>query len=364
MDMAKGLAVLTVAFFHIIVPGEAKTVLGVFSNIMMAVFFLASGYFYKPGKHSIGGNIKKRFFALMKPFLLYSLALGMIGSAYYLLTRQLSVTDILCLFRNFFAGSIWNKAILNVFGWDYHRLGTYFIYLAPYWFLIQMFTASVIFYLLVDRCLRSGRFLAICSALLLAVPAVCEQAAVNLPYNLDVSCFFTVFMLAGACLGQKRYFENIDFKNVRNWIVFAVSTLVSVMLSVRHGASFMPFRSVFGARGAMSVLIMSAACITFAYSYLFLCRFAENVDLKLPLLTYFGRNSLYLYMMHMFFAWSLSQLIGFNLKYSKNMDLPARAMWTSLGLVVSSVALSAVYIQVRKYVMKKADGEKGLFGKK
>lgn len=358
MDVAKGLAALTVVFFHIIVPGQAKVVLGVFSNILMAVFFLASGYFYKTGSRSIGENIYKRFKAVLMPFLRYSLVLGLIGSAYYLLTHQVSVTDVLCLFRNFYAGSIWNKTIMNFFGWDYHALGTYFMYLAPFWFLVQMFIASVIFFLLVDRCIRSGRFLTVCSVLLLAVPAVCEQTGVELPYNLDSSCFFAVFMLAGACLGQREYFEKLNFKDAGSWIVFAVSTAVTVVLAVRFGKGFVPFRAIFGSMGAVSVLIMSAACASFAYSYLFLCRFVESNGIRLPVLTYFGRNSLYLYMMHMFFAWALSQMIGFNLKYSADTELPPGALWISLGLIVSAAALCAGYIRVREYILKKTSGEK------
>lgn len=356
MDIAKGLGVLTVVFYHIIVPGQAKTVLGVISNILMAMFFLASGYFYKPGKLSAGENIRKRFHAVMVPFLRYSLVLGLLGSVYYLLTHQVSVTDVLCLFRNFYAGSIWNRSIMNFFGWDYHALGTYFMYLASYWFLVQMFTAGIIFYLLADRCLASGRFLAVCSVLLLAVPAVCEQTGTELPYNLDSSCFFTVFMLAGACLGQKKYFEDLNFRDVRSWIVFAVSTAAAVFLSVRYGAGFVPYRAIFGNMGAVSVLIMSAACASFTCSYLFLCRFVESIGVKLPVLTYFGRNSLYLYMMHMFFAWALSQMIGFNLKYSADTELPQGALWISLGLIASAVALSAGYIRLRNHLLTKKNG--------
>lgn len=361
MDIAKGLAALTVVFYHIIVPGQAKTVLGVFSNILMAVFFLTAGYFYKPGKLSAGQNMKKRFRAVMGPFLRYSLVLGILGSVYYLLTHQVSVTDVLCLFRNFYAGSIWNRSIMNFFGWDYHALGSYFMYLAPFWFLVQMFTAGIAFYLLADRCLRSGRFLAVCSVLLLAVPAVCEQTGVELPYNLDASCFFTVFMLAGACLGQKKYFENLNFRDAGNWTVFAVFTAVAVVLNGKYGAGFVPYRAIFGAKGAMSVLLMFAACASFTYSYLFLCRFVESIDVKLPVLTYFGRNSLYLYMMHMFFAWALSQLIGFNLKYSADAKLPTGALWISLGLIASAVALCAGYIRVRAYLLKKNAGERPFF---
>lgn len=161
--------------------------------------------------------------------------------------------------------------------------------------------------------------------------------------------------LAGTCLGQKRYFENLDFKKARSWIVFVIFTAVSVTLNTIYGAGFMPFRSIFGDKGAFSVLIMFVGCICFAYSLIFLCRLVESINLKLPVLTYFGRNSLYLYMMHLFFAWSLAQIIGFNLKYSEDVVLPPEDFWISLGLVVFAVVLSAAYIRVREKVLKKIE---------
>ena len=111
VDMVKGIAVVWIVIFHLIVPGTIKNAVTHLADSMLLAFFFYSGYFHKPGKRSIGENIRIRAKATLIPFFKYSVFFWVIGSAWLLYTKNETVTEALCCLRNFFAGCIWNRVI-------------------------------------------------------------------------------------------------------------------------------------------------------------------------------------------------------------------------------------------------------------
>ena len=143
VDVIKGIGILFVVFLHLIAPCAFKnTVLNHLTEIFVVAFFFFSGYFYRPGKRSLGENIKNRAKSLMFPFFRFSLFFWLVGSIYLVATKAEPLVEAFLCLRNFLAGCIWNRVIQGWFNWEYYSLGKRYFFLADFWFLIAMLFAS------------------------------------------------------------------------------------------------------------------------------------------------------------------------------------------------------------------------------
>lgn len=350
-DMLKGIAILGVVFYHLIAPGAFKNFWAHLCDSLMIMFFFISGYFHKPGKRPMGENIKKRCKAMLVPFFKYSLLFWLIGTIQQLIAKTETLTDALCCLRNFFAGCIWNRVIQNWFGWDYHSLGKRYPFLADFWFLLAMMLASILFYLIVDRLLKSKfkTFLGVLG--LLFVTALLCALHIDLPYNIHMVPFWTAFMLLGAFAGNHSLFEDPGISLKARWISSLVCMAAGIALALIKDPLPNLFRGSFQGNPLddISMCIVSAVLLIWGFGEFFVL--IEQAGIRTKELSWIGSNSMIFYIYHMFFAWIFCLITGFSTSYKE--PVTASTVWMSILLVAFSLTFCILRIVAGDYLAER-----------
>lgn len=336
-DMVKGIAILFVVLYHLLAPCLAKTVVIHLAESMMIAFFFFSGYFYRPGRRTLGENIKTRLKATMLPFVKYSTVFWIIGSIYLLVTHQETILDALCCLRNFYAGCIWNRVIQGWFNWDYHSLGSRYIFLADFWFLIALFLSSLLFFPIADATLSSRKKAIGAAALLFATTGILRAFAVSLPYNIQLVPFWTAFMLLGALAGKEGLFDLPLMSGTRGWCCALLALAAGVTVAMLKTPVPNLFRGSFEGNEVVSMLLCIIATLLMVWGLGNVCRLAEQAEWRIKELSWLGAHSLPIYVFHMFNAWAICTITGFSLKYEAS---------ASGGVLVKSVLLSAACLEL------------------
>ena len=331
VDVMKGLAILFVVFYHLLAPCGVKTVVDHLTEIMLILFFFTSGYFYKPGKRTIGENIRNRASATMVPFLFYGVLFWLIGSIWHVLAKTETVMEALWCLRNFFGGCIWNRVIQNWFGWEYHSLGKLYPFLADFWFLIALLLSSILFFLFADRVLASRKKTLACAVLLFAATGIMKALNVDLPYNMQLVPFWTAFILLGAMAGQMKLIENPPVTGAKGWGVSLLSLAAGVTVCMLKEPNVNMFRGSFGGNEVVSMLLCITASVLVIFGLAMAFRLAEGAGVRMKELAWVGSHSLTFYLWHMFFAWIICNITGFSTRY------PAEP---EAGLVAKSLLLA------------------------
>ena len=341
VDMVKGLGILSVIGYHLIAPSALRTVLTGTTGILLLGFFLFSGYLYTPGKRSFGENMIARVKSLLVPFFIYSICFWVIGTIYLLITDSAPFAETLACLRNFYAGCIWNRTIQNWFGWEYYSLGKRYLFLADFWFLLAMFFASALFFVITDHVKQSKGKQAAAIAVLLAATGILRGFDISLPYNLQIIPFWTAVMLGGYILKEWKLFELDFMRGGIGWGV-SIAAIVSTMganTALQYGTNL--FRGTFDQPEPVTMLALFALGVVGNWGLASLCLKIEQAGMRVKELAWIGSNSLIPYLFHMLFAWLICVLTGFSTFYDPETVTPT-IFAESILLTLAAIGLSVV----------------------
>ena len=319
VDMLKGVAILLVVFYHLVGPCGVKSVLNHFLDTALVIFFLFSGYFHRPGKRSLGENLKARAKGLLIPLFKYSLFFWAAASVYLIATGVPAIETLYCL-RNFFGGCIWDRTIQNLFGWEYYSLGKRYLFLADFWFLIVMMLTSILFFLIVDHVIKSKGKTLITAAVLFAITGVLRGFGINLPYTFQMVPFWTASMLLGAFAGQYKLFENEALTGAKEWALSFLSLAAGVVVAMIKPVNENLFRGAFAENEVVSMMLCIVSSLLVIWGLGMIFKKIEQAGARVTELAWLGSHSLLIYLYHMFFAWILSIITGFSLRYPEEVD--------------------------------------------
>ena len=246
-------------------------------------------------------------------FFTYSISFRLVGSVILILKAEETITDALCCIRNFFEGSIWNRVIQDWFGWEYHSLGKNYPFLADFRFLPAMFLSSLLFILLVEKISRSVRSQIVTVAALLTAAGVLRAFAISLPYNLQLTPYWTAIILLGQIGGTIKVFDKLS--GVAAWVTGITASVLSVGAASYFGFGTNLYRGSFDEPEPliMIVILLFGSVGTLGFSLV--CKQIENSGIKVDKLAYLGSHSIYLYMYHVFIAWIICMITGFSMRY-------------------------------------------------
>ena len=185
VDVAKGMMILAVVLSHAWFANS--DILGDFLPFSMPVFFFLSGFTYKSGR-SYGVNIRRRAVSLLLPYFIFCAICNLFFPVYGGLVKQISMMSYTYLPTK---GALW----LAVFKADALNM----LMSTPMWFLAALFTASLIFFALVEWTRKSLKKTVIISVLLVAATVVIELLKKGtLPWFIDLAPYAAALMLLGA----------------------------------------------------------------------------------------------------------------------------------------------------------------------
>jgi hypothetical protein len=224
-------------------------------SFFIAVFFVASGYTFS-NHGSVSDNINRRFKRLIIPYFRYSLLLFFICFMKDIITGKLSLQAIVRAVE----GIVYSRAWLysRDFGPE-NTVSLFTIYNGTLWFLTAMFLASVVFYLIINKCEKNELYFAIYILCFLIITAACIKIPILLPWSLDTFLLGTLFMMVGYRLKKKEYFSK-QFK-VPDAISVCIMFWFLWILIMYNGCGNMSVRE-FGPHHYISVIVYAGAgCI-------------------------------------------------------------------------------------------------------
>lgn len=339
IDMAKGIAIIQVLFFHLLAPCPVKSFFNHTIEIALTAFFFFSGYFHKPGKKSLAENLKNRAKTLLVPFFKYSLFFWAVGTVYLVASGSAPVAETFYCLRNFYGGCIWNRTIQDWFQWEYYHLGKRYLFLADFWFLVIMMLASILFLLIVDHVIKSKGKTILTAAILFAVTGILRAFAIDLPYNLQMVPFWTAFMVLGAFAGNYHLFESEKLSGAKEWVLSIPALAGGIVIALLQAENRDMYRGNFPQNEVVNMLLCIAASLLTIWGLTILCKKIEQTGMRVKELAWLGSHSLLIYLYHMFFFWIICIIAGLPTRYP---DEPSTTVVAQSVLILITVSVLCI----------------------
>lgn len=353
VDITKGLAIIVVVVSHLVmIPSVGDIVTRLFGGLM-GVFFMLSSYFYKPGKGYLY-NVKRRFFQVLVPFLVYNLVVLILCFIYEtVMGLHPEVMDYL----NIYWGRLYDTSsftAINLAPYTgapraftqtvVHSIASNAV--IPSWFLHRMFFSELIFFAIADWALKNVKRVAGTIFGLLSITVLYTQFfKVHLPLQLD-SCFaIAAVMLFGSYMRQidcAAYIENHPWdkkKTAITAVFLALYVVGAIYLSDFYGRALI--MGMFGTIGSLSVYIWFFCQVIFFYVMLFFASLIAHVPFLSEPLKLVGKHTLMILLFHLFFGIVVGQLLTLAFGYE------TKPVWISWVSVVSALGLSLLVSMAR-----------------
>lgn len=277
LDVARGFGLLLVIISHSC--GLSRFLI----NYYIPLFFVVSGYIYKEGR-SYKENIEHKAKRLLIPYFGYS---AVLLAVYVLMGRTLAETKASAFGILYSRYCLYDTTVVK------DNVYLFTVANGAMWYLTAFFAASLVYHLVIDRCLSDWKFLIGTLIVLTAITMALADIPVLLPWSIDLACVGTIFMIAGTLLGRAQFFE-------KKWnipliaAVFVIYILTSCLdpginMSIReygiYGAFSVPFFIIVGLTGSL-------LCIWFG-------KLIENTAPG-RFIAYVGKNTIFLLAFHIF----------------------------------------------------------------
>ncbi len=295
-DIAKGIAILVVVQVHTLqLTSVVGTLVGVLFGYAMPFFLFMTGYNYRNTGVSPWNLMRRRLWQLLKTILVYSFGIFILMGAYFLIRGEATAAE-LCRSYTGFLLSKWGAELI---GWDLPKV-LFQRLLGPYWFLQFLTTASVVFYLAVDRALRSVKHLLSVLALLVAASMILIELNVVLPWGIQNAPAVAAVMILAAWLRRHGELFSPPSKRRWTWINSIVCLLIIGLIELRyHGAGYMGAGALGAAAGGVEVFLLLAISVLGTYFLVNLSMLIEKVPVLSAILAWLGRHTLQILVLHM-----------------------------------------------------------------
>ena len=283
VDIARGVMILAVALSHAWFADS--DILGDYLPFSMPVFFFLSGYTSRPGRSWLQ-RMGKRCLTLLAPYFLFCAACNLCFPIYAGLVKKISVMSYAYLPK---APALW-LAVLKA-----DPLGM--LMSTPMWFLAALFTASILFFAVVDRTRDSLLRTAVSVAVLLGVTLAIEAVKPGqLPWFVDLAPYAAALMLLGAWCGGRRLGAEL---NVRNAVIgLALLAAAEALNRVFPGSARTSVVEYIASGAWYGVLTAFVIAVTGSLGTVCVCRLLQEVPGLRRALAWIGKNSLWILCVH------------------------------------------------------------------
>ena len=226
VDFAKCIAILFVLMNHI---GLTIPYVSNFGGMFyVPIFFVLAGFTYHAKEESYICFVRKKAKRLLVPYLVANL----VYFVFFFIKDDVLGKKVGLESLNPLGGIFYSRYSLYPLTEEFTKVNFYFLTIqnSPTWFLTALFLSYLLFELVV-RVANSTKkkggtnlvWVIACGAFLLVGLLLRYRCPILLPWSLDCVPFFTVYMMAGYFVSQKKLFQSIEGqKGVLPYLVFLV----------------------------------------------------------------------------------------------------------------------------------------------
>ena len=303
VDTARAIGILAVVLCHAKVPLVQKYAVGPFE---VTIFFFISGYlFFKKEQPDLKTFLTKKVKALLLPYAVFSVMWMVYDWCFLCIDGTLSVQSAF-------------KVVLQ-YGLQ--------IRMKPIWFLTCLFLSECALYIIV-RLVKNKKIFLFATAAGMVCLAYAYYRFVNkaLPWNADLCLVASPFMLAGYLARAYGVLEHIHQK--ARWIVFFASTALYLAinyLNVREISGIDLFYNQFG-----NMFVFFASALAAIVAVIAFCKILPPTKV----LTYIGRNSLFIFATHNMIIAPLLRFLPYDLEQNDSI-----AVLIKIGIFLLATAV-------------------------
>ena len=353
VDVAKGMMILAVVLSHAWFANS--DILGDYLPFSMPVFFFLSGYTWKPGR-SYGTNLGRRVVSLLFPYFIFCAICNLFFPVYAGLVKRISMMSYTYLPSK---GALW-LAVLKVDALN-------MLMSTPMWFLGGLFTASILFFAIVDRTRDRLCKLLIAVAVLVGIAVGIDLIKKStLPWFIDLAPYAAALMLLGAYCGERKLYVKLNAL----WVVIGLVLLAAAeaLNRVFPGSARTSIVQYIEGGAWYGVLTAFVIAVTGCIGTLCVARLVDLIPGVNKAFRWLGRNSLWILCIHYCFIMLVelwlytkgilsnslldvvsSQLYGTPVKPDKPGDIAIK-----IAVALVSIGVSALYAALHNAAKRKA----------
>ena len=353
--MLKGMAIFGLVMIHLVfdTSGTGDTDSSVafeFIYCFLFMFFVVSGYFYRP-ERGFWNNTKKRLSQLLVAYVLCTVILTAVMYVYLVMTGySLEPSELVNVTWRCLIG----KTAFQTYGEEVPFFGVFEIG-QGYYFIEIMIVAFVIFYAVADWALKDIRRSLLTMFLLATVTcAIVEVIGVKLPFYAESAPLAAALMLAGAVMGKYKiasYIEN-GWRTKRYWAIFIIMFVIGVVFISFFPTGLRFNTSRYGAYGGWSAYPFLVIAISCGYVLLTVSSFLSKIPLMSNLFMFLGEHTLVILLFHTFYAKLLiSPFCTFDLiNYTPTLAIPS-GMTLAIASIILSIITGYVVVWVKRNIL-------------
>ncbi len=357
IDMMKGLAIFGLVMIHFVFntggTGDTDSP-PVFEFIysFLFMFFLVSGYFYRP-ERGFWNNTKKRLSQLLVAYVVCTVVLTTVMYVYLVLTGySIDPSELPYVIGRCLIG----KTAFQAFGDEVPIFGVFEI-IQGYYFIEIMIVAFVIFYAVADWALKDVRRTLLTLFILASITCfIVEVVKIKLPFYAESAPLAAALMLVGAVMGKHNVATYIEekWRTKRYWMIVLVLFVIGALMVTFFPTGLRFNTSRYGAYGGWSaypflVLAVSCGCVI-----LVLSSFLARIPIFSHVFIFMGEHTLTILLLHTFYAKLLiSPFCTFDLiNYTPTLDfLPGFAL--GVGSIILSIITGYAVAWVKGHLRPK-----------
>lgn len=360
LDMIKGLAIILVmlrriselsGFTYAISP-----IFGTLTECLMVLFFIASGYVYKP-KQSVLASLKHKVKTLLVPLFW---ALVLITALYFTSWVLKDGASLSWFFKesldNWVGFANFNLIEQNVTPNELNYG------VVAFWFIYELFAAFCLFvplFALVSSKSLSAKLALFCVLLGLCVLCVIydPQGTIKRTYGSPVPYAFVIInifgfsalLMLGAILKELSAFDlSTQKRGFRLFFALLSFVILALILSDYSPSGYAFQYGRWGQYGAISVIITTLGGLALSYFLLFCAYYLKNLEFAKNFFLFFGKNTLDFFLWHIFVAETICYIGGFwHPVYHETYDVNNFSYLAWVLTVLLSISLCACYVWLK-----------------
>lgn len=340
--MMKGLAIFGLVMIHFVFnttgTGESdSSPVFEFIYTFLFMFFVVSGYFYRP-ERGFWNNTKKRLSQLLVAYVVCTVVLTTVMYVYLVLTGySIDPSELPYVIGRCLIG----KSAFQAYGDEIPMFGVFEI-IQGYYFIEIMIVGFIIFYAVADWALKDVKRTIFTIFVLASVTClIVEGLRFKLPLYAESAPLAAALMLMGAVMGKHKvatYIEN-EWRTKRYWAIVAVLFIIGAFMVTFFPTGLRFNTSRYGEYGGWSAYPFLVLAISCGSVMLVLSSFLSKIPVLSNVFMFMGEHTLTILLLHTFYGKLLvSPFCTFDLvDYTPVLDpLPG------LALGIASIILSII----------------------